>query len=140
MRRHLYLNILTLGSLVLLLLCCSCGSPANTTSQKGAGGLPRQDFDSSDQVILWEVPEDLKYPNWQPMYPDNNRIYVVPDAVRQVADWYEAKLPGFNTEVRAGGQLIIVRNATIEVEIEGGGDQTKIAITPLDLGVSKKKK
>lgn len=123
--------------LVSALLLHGCGGKQHATSEKGAGGLPKQQFDSSENVIPWEIPEDLKYPNWTQFYPDNNRIYLHPDTPEKIAEWYMSKLPNPTRNDVNGKRHIVVFNKEIEVDIESGGDQTKIAITPLTLGLKK---
>lgn len=131
-------NSIVAGSLILMsVLLFGCNRPTNATSEKGPGGFPKQSFDSSQNVIPWEVPEEIKYPNWTQFYPDNNRIYTVPDTVEVVAKWYMEKLPGAVQEDKNAKRHIIVRNKDYEIDIESGGDKTKIAITPLAIQLKK---
>lgn len=120
-----------------LLVSAGCNRPSNVTSKKGAGGLPMQNYDGGTEVIAWEVPAEYIYPNWKQFYPDNNRIYLVPDTVETVAKWYKERVPDAVQEDVNGKRHIIIKNKDIEIDIESGGDQTKIAITPLDIQLQK---
>ena len=117
-------------SAVLLIGAVGCPRPSNPTSQKGVGGFPTQNFDSSKNIIAWSVPDDLKYPNWQQMYPGNNRIYLVPDSVEKVATYYLGKLPGSSQQEINGKRHVVVKNDSMSIDIESGSGNTKIVLSP----------
>ncbi|MEO7992822.1 MAG: hypothetical protein ABI743_00355 [bacterium] len=127
-------------ALIVLQVALGCNRPSNPTSDKGPGGFPKQNFDSTNNVIAWEMPPELAYPNMTQRYPDNNRIYLSPDGPDTVAEFFVSKLPGGRKEEINGKVHCKVVNDQYEIDILRGGDQTEITYTDVTLGVSKSAK
>ncbi|HYE78085.1 MAG TPA: hypothetical protein VEI97_08870 [bacterium] len=132
--RRLHLTLFALTALATVALAAGCARPGNTTTKKGAGGLPIQQYNSEGQTLTWEIPKELEYPNMKRMFPNNNRIWLVADGVQKVADHYKALLPDAVQEDINGKRHVRVKNKTIEIDIESGaGAETKLVFTPLDI-------
>ena len=130
MRRLIFFG-LVLGSALLLGTALGCNKSANKTTPRGVGGLPIQRFDSTPNSVAWEVPKDLAYPNATRRYPDNNRIFLVPDSVDKVVSFYMGKLKDAQQEQVAPKRHVKVKNDEMVIDIQSGGDTTQIAFEPV---------
>lgn len=132
--RPVRLSLLLLVAATLLVFLPACTASRNQTTPRGPGGLSIQTPPAGPNTIVWTIPTEFQYTGAQPMYRDNNRIFVTTDPYATVLKHYEGLMPeAARKEIRPNGHVELADSA-MKVDIEKWGEtQTKLVFTPVNL-------